>query len=468
VASLLPLQNETWRILLSRKHGSETLLLARGAGFFLPEVTIPRYQQTAKHVNAEMKRRWNLEVISLFSPQFDTDATDVSRFPYYAVESTHPNARPPTGMYWVPVSELTDASFSDACDFKAIRKFARDCNGGLRDGSAGPFGKPGWFHEVSAWVGNEIRLLDLRLNGRFQQFNAAPAFSLVRFETNGVAVWFKAVGEPNIREFPITLALAQLIPSYVPRLIASRPEWNAWLAREAEGSELFATADVTLWEMAAAAFASAQRESAPNAERLLAVGARDVRVGSLQQLVDPFFQASSEAMARQIKTTPACLKESELQTLKLEVKCALRELEVTHFPDACGHLDLNPRNIIVAPGKCTFLDWAEACVGHPVLSCEYLLEHFRRTFPEDRDGALRLTERYVASWASLLPSCNVYAAFTVAPLLAVFTYAVTCIDWRDPRTLAQPAKAGYLRSLTRRMKHEADRLAGKKDRCTTS
>jgi hypothetical protein len=172
-------------------------------------------------------------------------------------------------------------------------------------------------------------------------------------------------------------------------------------------------------------------------------------------------------MERQTKATPPSLKESELQNLKAEVKDALHALGSTHFPDTCGHLDLNPQNIIVAPGKCTFLDWAEACVGHPVLSYEYLLEHFRRAFPGNSDGRVRLTECYVASWASFLPPYAIDAALAVAPLLAIFTYAVTCTDWRDPQSLAEPSKAAYLRSLTRRMKQEADWLARSRNLCGT-
>jgi Phosphotransferase enzyme family len=467
VASHLQSQNETWRILLPRRDYSEILLSTRATSFFLPEVTIPRGRRTTEHVNAEMKRRWNLEVISLFSPQFAPDAFDLSRFRYYAVESLDSNARPPDGARWTPVSALTDTSFADAHDFEAIRQFLLNCKGGLLDSSTGPFGKPGWFPEVLQWVQEEIRAFDLRLNGRFQQFSSAPAFSLIRFETNEMAIWFKAVGEPNLREFPITLELARVIPSYVPRLMASRPEWNAWLAREAEGSELFGTEDTALWETAARALAGAQMESAPMVEGLLALGAHDARVASLLQLVDPFFRASSEAMARQTKAAPPSLKESELQSLKAEVKQALGALESTHFPDTCGHLDLNPQNIVAAPGKCTFLDWAEACVAHPVLSYEYLREHFRRAFPGNNGGRMRLTESYVASWASSLPLDAIDAALAVAPLLAVFTYAVTCTDWRDLQSLAQPSKAAYLRSLTRRMKQEAQWLSNSRNLCRT-
>jgi hypothetical protein len=426
----------------------------------LPEVAISRFHRTAERINAEMKFQWNLEVISLFSPDSGSDAAEVSRHAYFAVEPVHPNAQPPAGMFWTPISALTGASFVAREDFEAIQQFLADCRRGPQ-----PFGKPGWFREVSEWVQNEIRSFDLRLNGRFQQFNAAPTFSLVRFETNGVAVWFKAVGEPNLREFGVTLALAQIIPPYVPRLIASRSDWNAWLSLEAEGSELFATRDVSFWEMVAGALARAQLESLSKTQGLLTVGAHDARVASLLKLVDPFFETSSEVMARQLKKTPPALKESEIQNLKEVVKHAFRELKAARVPDTLGHLDLNPRNIIVSVGKCTFLDWAETYVGPPMLSCEYLLEHFRRAFPGDRDGQVRITERYVASWAPLLSPKDIVTALFVAPLLAVFTYAAAATNWRDTRRLAQVERDAYLRSLVRSMKREAVRLAETRHPC---
>jgi hypothetical protein len=41
--------------------------------------------------------------------------------------------------------------------------------------------------------------------------------------------WLKATGQPNAHELSITTLLAKLCGSYLPELISSRPEWNAWL-----------------------------------------------------------------------------------------------------------------------------------------------------------------------------------------------------------------------------------------------
>jgi len=59
-----------------------------------------------------------------------------------------------------------------------------------------------------------------------QQLNGSETFSLLKFETTKAPVWFKAVGEPNVREFLITLKLFELFPDYVPKILASAPLLN--------------------------------------------------------------------------------------------------------------------------------------------------------------------------------------------------------------------------------------------------
>ena len=76
----------------------------------------------------------------------------------------------------------------------------------------------GWFSELRNWIESVVEPIGLHVNGRFRQLNASPSFSLIRFETDGPALWFKAVGEPNQREFTITCPLAQLFPDYLPRM----------------------------------------------------------------------------------------------------------------------------------------------------------------------------------------------------------------------------------------------------------
>jgi len=61
----------------------------------------------------------------------------------------------------------------------------------------------------------------------FEQLNGCET-SRSSFRDNTPSVWFKAVGKPNLHEFPITVALAELFPEYLPSLLATRPACNGW------------------------------------------------------------------------------------------------------------------------------------------------------------------------------------------------------------------------------------------------
>ena len=65
------------------------------------------------------------------------------------------------------------------------------------------------------------------------------------------------------------------------------------------------------------------------------------------------------------------------------VRLTLQELDGLRLLDTVGHMDLSPANIFGTTGRAVFLDWAEAFVGDPFFSFEYLLQHFRRKFLRD-------------------------------------------------------------------------------------
>ena len=80
----------------------------------------------------------------------------------------------------------------------------------------------------------------------------------------------------------------------------------------------------------------------------------------------------------QAKRPPEILTEFEINTLGERLCDALEELASLRIPSTLGHLDPNPRNIVVSPGGCCFLDWAAGSVTHPLLTFEYVCEHARR------------------------------------------------------------------------------------------
>jgi hypothetical protein len=369
-------------------------------------------------------------------------------------------------MRWFPVASLSGDEFQNVRDFATIQNALTTLERYRRGELPGCFGRPGWLQTVTHWVEAQAATIGLCLTGQFRQRNASPTFSLLRIETNGPALWFKAVGEPNLREYPITLALAKSFPAFVPRIIAHRKDWNAWLAAEADGIHPDAKSDFGVWSKIARTLADLQIASLGQSLHFINTGCMDARVCSLADQVGPFLEVVAELMEQQTKKSPASLSREELKTLGAQLRGALSIFDDSGIPNALGHLDFNPGNIVVSKDRCLFLDWAEACVGHPFLTFQYLMEHWRRSRGTDAQTESALLSAYTTPWHFFLSPREIATDLQVSPLLATFAYAFAGLASRRPDSLHQTQSPGYLRSLVRRMKREADALQERRLTCT--
>jgi len=456
---------ETHRAIVLGQDGNEVLLALTEGGFFLPWVQIPRGHRVAEKLTAAMRKRWGLDIVCLFSPNVDGPLGSPSR-PYQVVEFYGLSAKSALPMQWVRVASLSPRTFADAAEYIAVQRSLAEYTRPSDDRvTQGPFAKLGWFRELQRWIENMVGPVGLHLTGHFAQLNASPTFSLVRFETTGAAVWFKAVGSPNVREFPLTLALTRLLPKYLPRILATRPECNGWLALEARGVNLYDAHEGQPWNIAASSLAKLQIESTEMSGLLMESGARDLRTPALLRLIPAFLSAMGHLMEMQTKTLPSVLARSELTFLGEQIAEGLSLSTKSGMPDGLGHLDLNPGNVMVSAGHTVFLDWADAYVGNPLFSLRYLAQHCRRVAGGKAATEFGLTDAYRDQWKPLVSPESFTEALAVAPLLAVFAYALASDAWNDPARLQEPGVAGYLTSLTRRMHHEATRLKDRRVLC---
>jgi hypothetical protein len=449
-------EHDSFRLIVFTQDRSDVLLLAERAGFTLPRVEIPRWERVAEKLTAATRIKYGCTAICLFAPAM-TAFTGRDKGCHYQAMECVCRGENHTSAAWVSVQSLTPDSFQDGAEYQALERCVveRDF---CEDDPKGLFARRGWFADLRGWVTDTIAPVALQLSGPFCQFNASPSFSLIRFETNGPAVWFKAVGEPNQREFPITLELAHLFPEFVPRIIGTKHAWNGWLMLEAPGTNLGETKKITDWKDAAQALARLQAESVGRIAPIAEAGAHHVGISELAALVDPFLEVIAELMKRQAKASPPPLTQEELALLGIRIKDSLTLLDLLSIPDALGHFDLNPWNIIVSERRSVFLDWAEAYVGHPLFSLEYLLEHFRRVNGGDVQLESQLIASYCNPWMQFIPATVIVEARQHTPLLATFTYATGTVEWRDEQKLQDIPVAGFLRSLARRMNKEAIHL----------
>jgi hypothetical protein len=456
------LDHDLFRILLFRRDASELLLETDGESLQLPTTSIPKHARVAEQLTKALKDEWGLDAYCLF-PVCE-DGSPGTSVPCHVAELGSTQVEAPATMRWLPTISLSPTDFRDQVDFTGIQASLAKFDQFRRGRLPGAFGTPGWLRTVTEWVAAQAGAVGLSLTGNFRQFNSSQTFSLLRFETDGSALWFKAVGAPNVHEFSITLFLARLLQGFVPRVIASHPDWNAWLSLEAEGAHLSDTTPLNAWRRAATTLAHLQIASCGHGLHLIDAGCRDIRVRSLLPLVDPFFERMAELMELQTKPSPLSLARAEIRALAAEIRSSLEELNACQIPDVICHLDFNPRNVLVSPERCVFLDWAEGSVGHPFFTLQYLLELWRRFHSTEIDTQKALVSEYLFAWQTFAASHDIEKSLVLMPLLAAFAYA-TALGWNNPDARHYPIIAGYLRSLARRMMREVDALRERRALC---
>lgn len=460
MANVQPKQNsDAWRILLFGQSGDALLVLRSERGFRLPELRIPPCQRLAPNLNVEAKRQWNLDTVCLMP--LDVPGSD---FPadgnrYHVMEVCQPDALSRVAPRFMQMSELKENSFADPRDYQAVRRgMGLDQANPGEDG--GPFCGFGAFTRISAWVEEQLEPYGLRWDGTFRQMQATASFSLIRFQTNRGAAWFKATGEPNRREFALTLEIAARFPSYAPVLLATRPEWNAWLTSEAKGRDLWCCSEPDAWLQAADSLAGLQIASTRCLQPILDAGAHDARLHILLNKATPFFSAMEHIMEIQAKSSPRRLSAEEVRLVQQRVVEALLQMQVAEVPDGLNHLDLNPGNVFVDSGKSTFLDWAEATVANPFFSSEYLRQHFLKAVCPAQEKEKSFIQSYVKRWSAILSDKAIETMSRVVPLTAIYAFAASALPWQDANLYRRHDIAAYLRSLVRRMFSESELLGG--------
>jgi thiamine kinase-like enzyme len=442
------------RLIILRRGNSEVFLSRSADGYVLPEVQVPKWERVTPNIVEQVNKTYDLEAICMFNPQLEQATTFDSDHLYQVLEFVNSQNRP-EGTVWIARRELSSLTFSSPEDCQIVEAALQEADLYNSGDLTSPFAKAGWIYEVIAWMTPFLEEHELVLRVGWAQHNASPNFSLVRFETSGPAVWFKAVGEPNLHEYRITAKLAESYPFYLPRILATHDKWHAWLMEEVNGVHPDEKSDLQTWGLAVRALAFLQRETLGHSEALLAIGCRDLRIERLLDQMPNFFDVVSMLMERQVVTSPAPLSRQQMDDLEHKLIAACEGLQTLPSPETLGHSDFNPGNIVVGPNRTVFLDWAEANVGPPFLTFEYLLEHFRRQRGDLTSWREVLRHAYGEVWKPFFGQTQLENAFRLSPIVAVYAYALAMPGWQDRSRWNDPTFAKYMRSLARRMYREA-------------
>jgi hypothetical protein len=421
-------------LVLPRSH---TILVTVDRGQYpLPRIGIPRATRPAPEVKKMIKSRWglNIFVLEIWADSNCAGALAVAEvlMPQIATSLTE-----------IPVEQLTTAELSEE-DRGRLQQFF--------DGRmTSQVSRLGWIDEAFAWIGSATGQTFSSSN-IFEQWNAGQGFALVRVTSDEARnYWLKAAGKPNTHEFMLTSLLSELYADFLPRLVATKKEWNAWLTEDA-GDPLPNPPSQHQLVSAAKSMASLQFLSIGQTHGLLGAGAFDQRLPALKSQVDTIINYLIEAMARQTSTKAMPLSHDRLLELSEILHDACFRLEALGIPDALVHNDLNAGNILSSGTRCLFTDWSEAAVGNPFLMCERLCQ-LNRTHAES------VRNIYRECWSHRLSAQSMDEAIALSPLLAIYAYLYGRGDWLRQTEDVRAQSESYARSLARHMDRAARDLS---------
>src|SRR6266404_2098792 len=111
---------DTYRLLITRRAGSEILVVGNGPDWSLPRTEIPSRQRPAEQLTAAIRKSFELETYCLFVPSPFSSMPSGPNANYAVMESVKQNGPAPSGTYWMPAGARDHGG--NAEEAKAIRE----------------------------------------------------------------------------------------------------------------------------------------------------------------------------------------------------------------------------------------------------------------------------------------------------------------------------------------------------------
>jgi aminoglycoside/choline kinase family phosphotransferase len=257
-----------------------------------------------------------------------------------------------------------------------------------------PWTLPGWYERACAWIDRALADAQRSPATAIVQHRHWGISSVMRVETEGGRVWFKAVSEHFRREPSATAFIAGLAPDAAPGVVA----WDAgegWMLLDDLHGD--AAPDEHGHRMAYERLAELQAMTGGRHHELLAAGC--VRrplieiPGDLANVLDdPMFAewlpVDSGRAARIVDWLVA----------------AVERVEQLGLPDVLVHGDFHPGNVRLVderpePGRMVIFDWSDAAIAKPfvdVMTWATWLTH-------DASARDALWQSFADVWADVLP-----------------------------------------------------------------
>lgn len=421
-----------YRSVLVRPRSHSVLAYYDAGRYRLPRIQITAAARRAQQMQKEIKAKWGLNVFVLVT-WVAPDGTGACA----VAERLTPEL--PRSLREILVEQLTISELSEEDRLRLELLF---------DGRPkSPLSRIGWIDEGIAWI-RSVTGSSFSSKSNIEQWNAGEGFVLLRAcSDDGRNYWLKATDKPNVHELAMTSLLCELCSEFVPKVIAVRREWNAWLTEDA-GVPFPDSPDPGELQAAATSLARLQLLIVGRTDEFLIAGAFDQRLPTLRSHIGSMTDNLIAAMERQSSLKASPLSRDRMRELAEILRDACLHLEALDIPDTLIHNDLNPANILWDGTKYVFTDWSEAAIGNPFLSCE-------RLCLLNRAHALSAQNVYRKYWSQRIATKDIDKAIALAPLLAIYAYLYGRGDWLKRIEGVRPQFESYRRSLARHMDRAA-------------
>jgi hypothetical protein len=296
-----------------------------------------------------------------------------------------------------------------------------------------------WLDDTLEWGMREMSRHGLALRA-WTQPHARPWSTVLRLETDTDPVWLKAPGDGARFEVPLLVLLADLGLPHVPRPLGHDLDRALILLPDGGDISRLAYGGRTPPERMAghlALYGHLQRLTEPHVDAFVDLGVGDLRPSRMPRLLEDTI-AVLEA-----ERPPAALGPDDAARLRAVLPVyadACAELAESGIASTLQHDDLHDSNIL-ARGP-VFIDWGDACVGHPFGTMLATLNSiaFHHELAPDDAVFVRIVDAYTEAWTDLHDRATlrhlVQVAQRVGPLTRSLSYrqAVTNVDepaWQE-------------------------------------
>lgn len=384
-------------------------LLVAGSPQGRPRLPVVRGRPGAPGVLEALRRELDL-VIPYLRPAHllrDADGTPVAAL--HELDAPASMWKPGDDLSWLPLgaagpSELAGGAGAGVELAAPVTSWLRYQAGARLPENRPPWARPGWLATASAWIAETCDALGLELLGPIEVVAQWPISSVLRLETDGGRLYFKAAFSIFRHEPGVTVALAVDHPELVPETVAI-DEAHGWLLmRELPGVPL-GDEPAGRWAEGLLAIARVHREWAGREAGLRDLRAPDRTVGALASHLHEVLNAVQLEDALRVR----------LDAVVPQLEALAEEVDDGPLPETLVHGDLHPWNVMTDGDDVRIFDWSDACHSHPLFDLAMFLPRV-----DDARARETLRDAYLETWTDLASLDELRAlADAAAPLAQV-------------------------------------------------